>query len=69
MILSSKFCCLIVGIVVVSAAVAAQQRTNAPERGPLILDRAPARTIADPNPVFRAIVIDPDHGEVFMAND
>src|SRR5262245_9666183 len=69
MIPSSKFCCLIVGIVGVSAAVAAQQRTNAPERRPLILDRAPARTIANPNPVFRAIVIDPDHGEVFMAND
>jgi DNA-binding beta-propeller fold protein YncE len=69
MIPSSKFCCLIVGIVVVSAAVAAQQRSNAPETRPLIFDRAPARTIADPNPVFRAIVIDSDHGEVFMAND
>jgi len=25
--------------------------------------------IADPNPVFRAIVLDAEHGEVFMAND
>ena len=25
--------------------------------------------IADPNPVFRAVVLDAEHGEVFMAND
>src|SRR5215468_11560731 len=69
MILPSKFYRVFVGIMVVSAGVAAQQRNNPPERRPLVLDRAPARTIADPNPVFRAIVIDSDHGEVLMAND
>src|SRR5438034_8945556 len=35
----------------------------------MVLDRAPARNIADPNPVFRAVVLDVEHGEVFMAND
>lgn len=39
------------------------------ERKALILDRAPARAIADPNPVLRAIAIDTDKGEVFVAND
>ena len=47
----------------------AQQRNNTSERRPLVLDRAPARMIADPNPVFRAVVLDAEHGEVFMAND
>src|SRR5262245_36437824 len=65
----SKFYCLIVGMMFLSAGVAAQQRSIPPERRPLVCDRPPARTIADPNPVFRAIVIDSDHGEVFMAND
>lgn len=51
------------------SVVAAQQRGNTSERRPLVLDRAPARNIADPNPVFRAIVIDAEHGEVFVAND
>ena len=69
MLLPTKFYRVFVGIMVVSAGVAAQQRNNPPERRPLVLDRAPARTIADPNPVFRAIVIDSDHGEVLMAND
>jgi DNA-binding beta-propeller fold protein YncE len=69
MTLQSKFYGLIVGITVVSSGVVAQQRSNPPEKRPLVLDRAPARTIADPNPVFRAIVIDSDRGEVFMAND
>ena len=49
--------------------VAAQERPTTSERRPLVLDRAPARNISDPNPVFRAIVIDAEHGEVFMAND
>src|SRR5216117_370901 len=48
---------------------AAQQRSNTSDRRPLLLDRAPARMIADPNPVFRAVVLDAEHGEVFMAND
>src|SRR5437879_12406237 len=48
---------------------AAQQRVNSSERRPLVLDRAPVRNISDPNPVFRALVIDSEHGEVFMAND
>ena len=48
---------------------AAQERSNASDRRPLVLDRAPARNIADPNPVFRAVVIDSEHGEVLMAND
>jgi len=42
---------------------------NPPKRKPLVLDRAPARNIVDPNPVFRAVVVDAKHGEVFMAND
>jgi len=69
MLLPTKFYRVFVGIMVVWAGVAAQQRNSPPERRPLVLDRAPARTIADPNPVFRAIVIDSDHGEVLMAND
>src|SRR2546422_1258421 len=48
---------------------AAQQRSNTSDRRPMVLDRAPARMIADPNPVFRAVVLDAEHGEVFMAND
>ena len=39
------------------------------EPSPLVLDRAPARTLEDPNPVFRAVTIDTEHGEVFFAND
>src|SRR5437667_9372936 len=48
---------------------AAQQRSNTSDRRPMVLDRAPARMIADPNPVFRAIVLEAEHGEGFMAND
>ena len=39
------------------------------EHKPLVLDRAPARAISDPNPVLRAIAIDVDKGEVFVAKD
>ena len=39
------------------------------ERESLQINVSPVRTIADPNPVFRAVVIDAEHGEVFMAND
>src|SRR6267143_593030 len=52
-----------------SGAATAQQANKTSERRYLVLDRAPARNIADPNPVFRAIVLDAEHGEVFMAND
>ena len=52
-----------------SGAATAQQANKTSERRSLVLDRAPARNIADPNPVFRAIVLDAEHGEVFMAND
>ena len=38
-------------------------------RESLVLNLAPTRTIADPNPVFRAVAVDGEHGEVFMAND
>jgi DNA-binding beta-propeller fold protein YncE len=48
---------------------AAQERGQSSERRPLIWDRAPVRSIADPNPVFRAVAIDAERGEVFMAND
>ena len=41
----------------------------AQEDGPLVLDRAPARSLEDPNPVFRAVAIDTEHEEVFFAND
>ena len=41
----------------------------AADRKAQVLDRAPARMIADPNPVLRAIAIDTDKGEVFVAND
>src|SRR5438309_4280318 len=52
-----------------SGAATAQQANKTSERRPLVLDRAPARNISDPNPVFRAIVIDAEHGEAFVAND
>ena len=47
----------------------AQEADKTSERRPLVLDRAPARNISDPNPVFRAIAIDTERGEVFIAND
>jgi len=47
----------------------AQQGGAASERRPLVLDRPPARVLTDPNPVFRAVAIDAERGEVFMAND
>ena len=48
---------------------AAQEGGTASARRPIVLDRAPVRSIADPNPVFRAIAIDTERGEVFIAND
>ena len=48
---------------------AAQEKGNPSGRTPLVLDRPPARNISDPNPVFRALVLDAEHGEVFVAND
>ena len=38
-------------------------------RRTLVLDRPPVRLLSDPNPVFRAVAIDTEKGEVFMAND
>ena len=38
-------------------------------RESLVINVTPVRTIADPNPAFRAVVIDAEHGEVFIAND
>jgi DNA-binding beta-propeller fold protein YncE len=35
----------------------------------LVLDRAPVRSLEDPNPVFRAVTIDTERGEAFFAND
>jgi DNA-binding beta-propeller fold protein YncE len=52
-----------------NSIVRAQDRSRPADRKALVLDRAPARAIADPNPVFRAIAIDVDKGEVFVAND
>jgi len=49
-----------------SGVLLAQQPS---ERQPLILDRPPVRLLSDPNPVFRAVAIDTEAGEVFMAND
>jgi len=49
--------------------VFAQQGGAASNRQPLVLDRPPVRTLTDPNPVFRAVAIDTERGEVFMAND
>src|SRR5438093_8020155 len=72
MVVPAKFWRVTVGILLVAVVciqVRAQQRSNASERRPQVLDRAPARMIADPNPVFRAVVLDAEHGEVFMAND
>jgi DNA-binding beta-propeller fold protein YncE len=65
---------LLVATVVIQArygpgVAVAQQRGVASERQPLVLDRAPVRSIEDPNPVFRAVAIDAERGEVFMAND
>ena len=48
---------------------AAQERGRTSERRPLVLDRAPVRSLEDPNPVFRAVAIDTEHEEVFFAND
>lgn len=48
---------------------AAQERGRTSETRPLVLDRAPVRSLEDPNPVFRAVAIDTEHGEVFFAND
>jgi DNA-binding beta-propeller fold protein YncE len=48
---------------------AGQEDRTTSERRPLVLDRAPVRSIEDPNPVFRAVTIDTEHGEVFFAND
>lgn len=39
------------------------------DRRPIVLDRAPARTIADPNPVFSGIAMDTEREEVFITND
>jgi DNA-binding beta-propeller fold protein YncE len=39
------------------------------ERQSLVINVTPVRTISDPNPVFRAVAVDGEHGEVFMAND
>ena len=47
----------------------AQQGSAAPARQPIILDRPPVRLLSDPNPVFRAVAIDTEKGEVFVAND
>ena len=49
--------------------VSAAEPDKTTTRKPIVLDRAPARNIADLNPVFRAIVLDPDLGEAFVAND
>jgi len=49
--------------------VLAQQGGAASQRQPIILDRPPARVLSDPNPVFRAVAIDTERGEMFMAND
>jgi DNA-binding beta-propeller fold protein YncE len=48
---------------------AAQEGDGGSARRPLVLDRAPVRSLEDPNPVFRAVAIDPEHGEVLFAND
>lgn len=47
----------------------AQQGGAAAVRQPIVLDRLPVRVVSDPNPVFRAVAIDTEQGEVFMAND
>ena len=64
---------VIAGLLDPAGVVRAQERARPAERTAdrkaRILDRAPARAIADPNPVFRAIAIDVDKGEVFVAND
>lgn len=49
--------------------VLAQQGGTPSARRPLVLDRPPVRLLSDPNPVFRAVAIDTEKGEVFMAND
>ena len=49
--------------------VSAAEPDKTTTRKPIVLDRAAARNIADLNPVFRAIVLDPDLGEAFVAND
>ncbi len=51
------------------AVAVAQEADKTSEKRPMVLDRAPARKIADPNPVFRAIAIDAERGEVIIAND
>ena len=45
-----------------SGVALAQQRGAAAERRPLVWDRAPIRSIEDPNPVFRAVALDTGRG-------
>ena len=47
----------------------AQNAKKPAERTPLVLDRAPLREIADPNPVFSGIAMDSQREEVFITND
>jgi DNA-binding beta-propeller fold protein YncE len=79
-LLSSRVRCSAMAAVLLAAAVwmqsrhwpgvaFAQEAGKTSDRKPLVLDRAPARNISDPNPVFRAVVLDAEHGEIFVAND
>ncbi len=47
----------------------AQGAKKLADRTPVLLDRAPVREIADPNPVFSGIAMDNEHEEVFITND
>lgn len=49
--------------------VIAQKLAKNPPKAPLVLDRAPVRIIADPNPVFSGIAVDSKNDEVFITND
>ena len=47
----------------------AQEARKAVERHPLVVDRPPVRIIANPEPVFSAIAMDTQRGEVIITND
>src|SRR5689334_5774843 len=51
------------------SAWAQDGKKPAAERAPVVLDRAPLREIADPNPVFSGIAMDSVREEVFITND
>ena len=51
------------------SSVVVAQKSQEAERRPLVLDRAPIRTIQDPYPAFNGITMNEGTGEVILADD